>query len=352
MATQEYKCPACGGAMEFDIKEQKLKCLYCDTVMSLAEYHAVAEKAKDNKVSQKEADQAGFDQEKSVYICESCGGEIVADKQTGATSCPFCGNHVVFKEIFEEGRVPDYVIPFQMSKEDAKQAYRSFVKNKRLLPKVFSAENHIDEIKGVYIPFWLYDTEVSVDVNYEGTTHKFWSDSNYNYTDTSFYEIRRKGSMEFTHVPVDGSEKMPNDLTESIEPFLMKGLQPYDGGFLAGFLANRYDVDEQAAKERALERIQKGAEDVVRGTVSGYDSVRTLSSQIMPEQVAAKYALYPVWLLTTTWKDAHYLFAMNGQTGKLVGNLPVSRSAAIKYYARFAAAFSAIMLLVEWIVRF
>ena len=101
--------------MEFDTKEQKLKCQYCDTVMSLEEYHAVAEKAKDNKISQETADQAGFDQEKSVYICESCGGEIVADKQTGATTCPFCGNHVVFKEIFEEGRMPDYVIPFQMN---------------------------------------------------------------------------------------------------------------------------------------------------------------------------------------------------------------------------------------------
>ena len=352
MATQEYKCPACGGAMEFDTKEQKLKCPYCDTVMSLEEYKLAAEKASENKMEDEHAQQAGFEQKQSVYICESCGGEIIADQQTGATTCPFCGNHVVFKEVFESGRMPDYVIPFQLGKEDAKAKYRSYVKNKWLLPKVFAKENHIDEIKGVYIPFWLYNADVSVDADFEGTNHKYWSDSEYNYTDTSYFDVVRKGSMTFAQVPVDGSEKMPNDLTESIEPFLAKDFKPYDGGYLAGFLANKYDVDEKESEQRALERIRKGAEDIVRETVSGYDSVRTVDSQVTTDRMEVRYALYPVWLLSTTWKDQHYLFAMNGQTGKFVGNLPVCKAAAVRYYLMFAAAFSGIALLLEWIFRF
>lgn len=364
MASQEYKCPACGGTMEFDPELQKLKCPFCDTVISIEEYEDLLKKDAANsesdenksdnkaKMSDEAADQAGFDSNMSVYICQSCGGEIIADKETGATKCPFCGNNVVFKEIFEGGRTPDLVIPFKLNKDEAKKMYKKFLGKKKLIPKTFFDENHIDEIKGVYIPYWLFDSLSKFNIKYEGTKIKTWSDSRYNYTDTSYYDIQRAGTLGFENVPVDGSEKMPNDLTESIEPFNMNEIKDYSSAYLAGFVANKYDVDDTAAEPRAKERMTTSTSDIVRGTVGGYSSVRPVATSIDLNDAKAKYALYPVWILNTTWKNKHYLFAMNGQTKKFVGNLPMDNKRALMYFSMFSAIFSVVAIIVELIVRF
>lgn len=356
MATQEYKCPSCGGTMEFDPTSQKLKCPFCGFEMSIEEYKkSTAEKKtadENTRVSDEEAAQNGVASDKAVYICQSCGGEIIADKETGATTCPFCGNNVVFKEIFENGRTPDFVIPFKFKKEDAKKKYHEFVKGKKLVPKPFLYENHIDEIKGVYIPYWLYDTKADGSAKYEATKVKTWSDANYNYTDTSYYDVDRSGSVDFQKVPVDGSEKMPDDLTESIEPYDLGDLKPYDNGYLAGFLANKYDIDEEASKKRAQERILQSTADALRSTVRGYSSVTELNKHLNCGEMSVSYALYPVWILTTTWQDKHFLFAMNGQTGAFVGNLPLDKKAAFLHYLLYGAICSAIVLVLELIFRF
>ena len=98
------------------------------------------------------------------YVCKSCGGEIVGDATTAATACPFCGNPVVMMGQFVGALRPDYVIPFKLDKKAAKAALMKHYGSKRLLPKVFKDQNHIDEVKGVYVPFWLFDTDVDAQV--------------------------------------------------------------------------------------------------------------------------------------------------------------------------------------------
>ncbi len=364
MATQEYECPACGGVMEFDAPTQKLKCLYCDTAISIEEYKKIVSKgnassanegaqASDNsdKLSDEEAETYGFGKDKNVYICKSCGGEIIADKTQGATQCPFCGNNVTFKEVFTNGRRPDFVIPFQLTKEQAKQKYKDYIKGKKLLPRTFSAENHIDEIKGVYIPYWLFDTNMHVALNCEATKVRTWSDSKYRYTEKSFYDVYREGDVPFVNVPVDGSSKMPDDLTESIEPFDANGLKKYDDAYFAGYIANQYDVDEQKSRPRARERMTNSAINEIKSSAQGYSTVTVRNQNIQASGEKIKYALYPVWLLSTTWNGQNFLFAMNGQTGKFVGNLPVDKGAAAKYFAISSVIFTAIFAILELIFR-
>lgn len=370
MGSQEYECPACGGIMEFDAPSQKLKCLYCDTKMTVEEYKTMlskkeAEKANtaasapqtsengENpaKLSEEEAAQAGFGADKAVYVCQSCGGEIIADKNQGAASCPFCGNNVTFKEVFTKGRRPDYVIPFQLTKEQAKARYKEYVSKKKLLPNLFTNENHIDEIKGVYIPYWLFDGNAQVTMNCEATKTRHWSDRDYSYTETSYYDVYREGEVSFARVPVDGSTKMPDDLTESIEPFDPAGLTAYDDAYLAGFVANQYDVDAEAACRRAQERMTNSAVSDVRNTIQGYSNVMIQSKNSSIGGQRNQYALYPVWLLSTTWKGEHFLFAMNGQTGRFVGNLPIDKGKAVRYYAAFAAMFTVVAFILEMIFR-
>ncbi|SEQ08797.1 MULTISPECIES: hypothetical protein [Butyrivibrio] len=361
MATQEYECPACGGVMEFDAPSQKLKCLYCDTTISVDEYHKMvskgkAEKAADSeeksdRLSDEEAENYGFGKDKNVYICKSCGGEIIADKTQGATQCPFCGNNVTFKEVFTNGRRPDYVIPFQLTKEQAKQKYKDYIKGRKLLPKAFSTENHIDEIKGVYIPYWLFDANMHVSLNCEATKVRTWSDRDYRYTETSFYDVYREGDVPFSKVPVDGSSKMPDDLTESIEPYDDKGLKKYDDAYFAGYVANQYDVDEEKSRPRAKQRMTNSAVNEIKNSVQGYSSVMVRNQNVATTSEACKYALYPVWLLSTTWNGQNFLFAMNGQTGKFVGNLPVDKGAAFKYFALSSVLFTVLFAVLELIFR-
>lgn len=272
------------------------------------------------------------------YVCKSCGGEIVGDESMAATSCPYCGNHVVMMDQLSGALKPDCVIPFKLDKNAAKSALQNHYKGKSLLPKVFKDENHIDEVKGVYVPFWLFDAEADADIRYRASKVRTWSDSDYNYTETSYYAVCRGGSITFENVPVDGSEKMPDEWMESLEPFDFSQAVDFQTAYLAGFLADKYDVDAKQSVERANERIRKSTEAAIAATVQGYSTVTREAGSIRLNNGKVKYALFPVWILNTTWKGEKYLFAMNGQSGKMVGDLPVDKGAYRKWLFGLAGA--------------
>ena len=339
MALQEYKCPCCGGAIEFDIESQNMKCPYCDTdfeMETLKSYDdALKNEGADDMTWETNAGtewREGETEGMRVYSCKSCGGEVVGDETTAATECPFCGNSVVMMGQFGGALKPDYVIPFKLDKNAAVEALKKHYSGKRLLPKVFKDQNHIDEIKGVYVPFWLFDTDAEANIRYKATRVRAWSDSEYNYTETSFYSVLRGGSIGFEKVPVDGSSKMADDLMESIEPFDFSQAVDFQSAYLAGYLADKYDVDAEQSIERANVRIKKSTESAFASTVQGYTSVVPEATTVRLNNGSAKYALLPVWLLNTTWNGQKYTFAMNGQTGKFVGDLPMDKGAYKKWF--------------------
>ena len=354
---QEYKCPCCGGAIAFDSTLQKLKCPYCDTefdIETLENYGKVLEGESDDSMSWETS--AGVDWQEGEadglrsYVCKSCGGEIVADDTTAATSCPFCGNPVVMSGQVSGYLKPDYVIPFKLDKKAAKEALKKHYSGKKLLPKVFKDENHIDEIRGVYVPFWLFDADADAHIRYKATRVRAWSDSDYNYTETSFFSVVRGGSIGFQRVPVDGSSKMPDDLMESVEPFYFEDAVDFHTAYLAGYLADKYDVDAEAAVPRANERIKSSTADAFAQTVQGYATVTPEATGIHLQNGRARYALYPVWLLNTTWKGKKYTFAMNGQTGKFVGDLPLDKGAYKKWLFGLAGIVGAAVFALSYLI--
>ena len=266
-----------------------------------------------------------------VYGCKQCGGEIVADETTGATHCPYCGNPVVLTGHFAGLLKPDLVIPFKVDKKAAIAALQNHYKGKLLLPRVFKDQNHIEEVKGLYVPVWLFDTDADAFVQYRATRNRTWSDSEYNYTETSYYAVLRSGGIGFENVPVDGSTKMDDTLMESIEPFDISGAVPFKTAYLPGYLADKYDVDAASSIERANQRIKQSTEDAFRSTVMGYSSVTTENSNIHLQNGKARYALYPVWILNTDWNGKKFTFAINGQTGKIAGDLPMDKGAFWKW---------------------
>ncbi len=354
---QQYKCPCCDGAIEFDSDLQKMKCPYCGTefeMETLRTYDEVLKNEKNDDMTWETTAgcewQEGETDGLRVYSCNSCAGEIVGDETTAATSCPYCGNPVVMMGQFSGSLKPDYVIPFKFDKKAAVEALKKHYGGKKLLPKAFSDQNHIDEVKGIYVPVWLFDTDADANVRYKATKLRTWSDSNYNYTETSFYSVVRSGSIGFERVPVDGSSKMDDTLMESIEPFNFSGAVDFQTAYLAGYLADKYDVDSEQSITRANERIKKSTEDAFAATVQGYSSVMPVATNITLQNGVAKYALYPVWLLNTSWKGKKYTFAMNGQTGKFVGDLPLDKSAYRKWLFGIAGIAAAVAFAISYLL--
>lgn len=332
-AITEQKCPHCGGAVEFNVGAQRLKCPYCSAefdiaAMQQAEDFAANQVEQINWNSQNSQWDAGETDGMSVYACNSCGGEIVADATTGATSCPYCGNQVVMKGQFSGALKPDLVIPFKLDKKAAKEALKKHFRGKKFVPKAFLAENKLDEVKGVYVPHWLFSCDAVVEASYQAEKYRHWSDSKNNYTETSAYDIYRSGSIGFDNVPVDGSTKMPDDLMESIEPFNINEAVPFNTAYLAGYLADKYDVDVNQSMGRANERIKASALNAFEDTVQGYDAVSAIGANMNVANGMYKYALYPVWILNVKWNGQTHTFAMNGQTGKFVGNIPTEEKKA------------------------
>ena len=353
-----YKCPCCGGALAFDSSIQKMKCPFCDTEFDIEALEGYDEALREEKSDSMEWETAaGSEWENGeadglrTYICKSCGGEIVGDANTAATTCPFCGNRVVMMGNFSGSLKPDLIIPFKLDKNAAKEGLMRHLSGKRLLPKVFKSQNHIDEIKGVYVPFWLFDTDVDARMRYSATKVRTWSDDDYNYKETSHFAISREGKISFEHVPVDGSSKMANDLMESIEPYNFSDAVDFKTAYLAGYLADKYDVGAEESMERANARVKESTERAFADTVKGYNTVSQESSSFQFSNGNAKYALYPVWLLNTTWNGNKYTFAMNGQTGKFVGDLPIDKSAAMKWFIALAAGIGAGLYALAWILH-
>ena len=347
---QEFKCPCCDGAIEFDSQLQKMKCPYCDSefeIETLRAYDAeLSSQPQENMTWDTAAGTEWTEGEAEglrVYACNTCGGEIVADETTGASECPFCGNPVIMTGQFAGALRPDLVIPFKVDKKAAIAALQNHYKGKVLLPKVFKDQNHIKEVKGLYVPVWLFDTDADAHVRYRASRVRTWSDSQYHYTETRYYSVTRAGGIGFENVPVDGSTKMDDTLMESIEPFLIADAVDFQTAYLSGFLADKYDVDAEASIERANQRIKKSTEEAFAETVTGYTSVETVNSNINLQNGRARYALYPVWILNTQWNGQKFTFGINGQTGKIAGDLPMDKHAFWTWLLGVAGAATAVI---------
>ena len=353
MAVQvtNYQCPACTAPLQFAAGKGKLECEYClssftveEIELQYGEINAKAAKATPDAYEQAMRQELwGADADRMrFYSCPACGAELICEETTAATSCPYCSNPTIVPGQFEGVRRPDYVIPFKINKEQAVAALKQHCKGKPLLPKAFKTEHHIQEVKGVYVPFWLFDGEADADVRYTATrsTHVHRGDTEV--ITTHHYALRRAGNVAFRGIPVDGSTKMPDEYMDAIEPYDYDELEPFAMAYLPGFLADKFDVDADESFGRAKERIYNSALDAMRETVGFYETVIPIGSDVDVQRGETHYALMPVWLLNTKYRGKDYLFAVNGQTGKMVGELPVSWGRFWAWFAGLSAGLCAL----------
>ena len=353
------QCPSRTGPLHFSGASGRLECEYCGASYDVAEIEALyAEKEKKAAEAQQATEEGGAGQGAPAadggawdtsdfcedwgaegdgmraYGCPSCGAELICEENTAATSCPYCGNPTVVPGQFSAALRPDFIVPFKLSKEDAVKALKSHYKGKFFLPKSFTGENHVQEIRGIYVPFWMFDGEAEGDAHYEAARSRTYRSGDYEITETKHYDVYRAGAVTFEKVPVDASSKMPDGHMDSIEPYDYKELKPFSTAYLPGFLADKFDVTVEQSRQRADQRCEGTLASALRGTVKRYDLCVLRESSVHLRRGKVHYALMPVWMLNTKWHGKDFLFAMNGQTGKLVGDLPVSWG---KFWGLFAA---------------
>lgn len=374
LETTTYQCPSCTAPLRFDGDAQMLICDYCGSQFSPEEVERrYAEKQKKADDAARAADVASAahpsaaeasvlqdenlageapapaadpiaeylkrstwndkDSERMrAYGCPSCGAQIMADQTTAVTRCPYCGNNAVLPGQLADELKPDFVVPFKLDKDDAVRALGDYYHDKRFLPAAFTNQNHVEEIQGVYVPFWLYSVDVQSEGTFTAENVQAWSDGSTDYVKTDQYKLYRLGTMRFDNVPVDGSTRMPDAHMDAIEPFDYQEMVPFSLGYLPGYLADRYDQNARTCQERAEARIRQSATTVLQKSASGYNSIQLENCDTKPRWDQISYALMPVWMLHTRWNGQDFLFAMNGQTGRLVGDLPVDRGKVVRRF--------------------
>ena len=350
----EYKCPSCSAGLAFDGQSQQLSCEYCDSTFDVETVRAFNESQAlpdTEEFSWEDTSHSQWSEEEQntihAFQCPSCGGELITDENTAATFCPYCSNPTVMPGRLSGGLKPDALIPFRKTKEDAKAAFLNLCKGKPLLPKFFTEEQQLEKITGIYVPFWLYDCNGGLDGNYNATRVRTWSDSEYHYTKTDHYLLRRGANAAFAGIPMDGSSKMDDTFMESIEPYDYSQLIDFDKAYLTGYFADKYDVPSENGEERIRKRVENAINDLVQSSLIGYSTVVPTSRQLKVDQSKARYVLMPVWMLNTKYKDKIYTFAMNGQTGKITGSLPVSSQRAALWFAGITAGVTILATLVQ-----
>ena len=332
----ETKCPACGASISFNPKAGKWKCEYCGSEFTLEEMQKESNSSatrKNNETTKKEKEIPKDEYSAYVsYKCESCGAEIIADEQTAATFCVYCGNTAILKSKLSGEFAPSKLIPFKKENKEAIEAFKGLSKGRPLMPSNFNNEKNIEKIKGVYIPFWLYDLDVSGTVNMNANVVTTWKRGRTHYTKTDTYNVNRGGSMKFNNIPVDASTRFENDIMNSIEPFNFQELIPYNHAYLSGFYAEKYDEEG----EKVLQEASKRAKNTAIDTLKDVDTLRYTTKTVLGNTINAKeenrqYVLLPVWMVNVKYNNKMYPFAMNGQTGEFIGNIPLDKKKVLKY---------------------
>lgn len=342
---QEIKCQACGGPLRYDPEKAALICDHCGSSAAIPE-----------ELQQKDTSVEGLDfnqlyqqatqedaQDLPVYNCVSCGAEVIAPAEQAALTCPYCANNIVLTDKLSGKLRPDGVVPFRIDKKALPGAVQSFYKGKELLPKNFFSDNVMSKVTGVYLPFWIFNGRVTGQLGFRGETVSTHRSGDYIITDTRHYHLNRDADLTFSDVPVDASGRIDDKLTDSLEPFDMREVKPFDVRYLAGFTADRFDQAKGDVAPRARNRMIRSTEQKVASTLIGYSSVRQAGGQLRAD-LRAKYLLLPVYLFSIKHAGKDYSFAVNGQTGKVVGELPIDKGVSWSYFLlRFGIGLAAVI---------
>ncbi|MEK3723585.1 TFIIB-type zinc ribbon-containing protein [Paenibacillus sp. FSL H8-0034] len=338
MQVIEYKCPNCGSGMVFDSETGMLSCESCGRKDNIEQ---IPDPLTKNTFSADEANE---------YHCNSCGAVIMTESETTATVCSFCGSGVVLGDRLTGKLAPAMVIPFSISKDEAMQAFRKWCRNGLLTPMGFMTADRIKGITGMYVPFWLYALNNKIEVQAHAAKVRTYRQGDYEYTETQHFEVYRKIRLNYVKVPIDASEKMNDELMDKLEPFPYDQLKSFKTPYLAGYIAEKYSYNDEELLPRAKDKISTYIDSYIQSAMAGYSTVNYTSKQIDTILKNADYALLPVWVVHYDYNKLEYTFAMNGQTGQVVGKPPISKAKVTAWFAGISGITFLSLKLISWMM--
>lgn len=306
-----YACPNCGGNLKFDIPSQQLACEYCHTQADPYSFEDKDEKSFANK-----------DYEVTVFRCPQCGGEIVSTDTSAAEFCTFCGASTILHSRLRNEKRPNYIIPFKKTKEDCKKAYSDMMKKAVFAPDALKNPKYIDGFRGIYMPYWAFYVEQQSDFQLAGSRTKRCGD----YVITDHYNLKGDIDAYYKGLSYDASSSFDDNISEKLAPFDVKGMKEFTPTFLSGFYADTADVDSEAyrmeaenfATEESVKKV-RSAEEFAGMSITGSLGPGSLGTRT--KEVDS--TMFPVWFMSYRNGDRVAYATVNGQTGKVVADLPI-----------------------------
>lgn len=319
MSNISYHCPNCGSGLKFNPSTGSFTCAYCDSEFNR---YDLEEQSEYGSGAYRQQEDAG-NQEVAEYYCNSCGAHIITASTTVATECYYCHNTVIMQKCLMHDDMPTRIIPFKMDKETAKRKFKEWIFKKTYIPAEFRDDNYIQKMQGVYFPYWLIDVDGAI--HYEGKMYQNVVVNN-NATFRDRFRVEKEGAIHMEDIMMSALKKSQKKLVEGVQPFDEKDMEPFTMTYLSGFEAEQKDIGVAELNNNESVRIFGSyAEKKIMGSLdrSGYHDVKKFS--FWANRINWEYSLMPVWLITYQYKGETYYFAMNGQTGKTCGRIPIDK---------------------------
>lgn len=308
-----YECPNCGGNLKFDIASQQLFCAHCESYI-------------DPYAMKKETDALEGDYfETNVFLCPQCGGEMYSSDTDATAFCSYCGSANILTPRISREKRPKYIIPFQLTKEDCKKAYTKKMRGAFFVPKEYKDAKFIDSFRGIYMPYWSYHFVQQGQVNLKGTTSERKGDYVYKH----HYDLLGELDAKYEGWSYDASTAFYDNISEALTPYDISQQKEFTPAYLSGFYADTADV----GSETYLDEATGFANDITFEKVAGEKEFKKydlkpigrakLSEVLHTKYLGADSTMYPVWFLSYRNGDKIAYATVNGQTGKVVADMPV-----------------------------
>ncbi|MBX3733329.1 MAG: zinc ribbon domain-containing protein [Verrucomicrobiae bacterium] len=339
VAQQKFSCPSCGAEATWNPGQQALICGYCGTKSPATLDTTPGGGATIRELDLATAlrgipdDQRGWRTERVEVMCQSCRAISIFDPARIAQRCDFCGAaklvpHAEVKEPFS----PESLLPFKLGATQVRDAVRLWYGRRWFAPNALGTRALTDELHGLYIPYWTFDARVSAVWTAESGRYyfdtEFFTDAQGNRRSRQVRKVRwtpSSGRLEhfFDDELVCASKGLDRRLLRGIEPFPTRELVPYQAGFLAGWVVERYQIDLIGAAQHSREQMEQRLRELCARQVPG-DTHRNLQVRAEWSGRTFKHILVPVWLLTYHYHGRRFDVLVNGYTGAIAGTHPKS----------------------------
>lgn len=323
---QNYECDICGAELYWDAKSSSLKCKYCGNVKKVEDFEDATltnKNVEDENIKETEYLNVDVEDGMVAYECKNCTGTIVTSKTTMAEVCPYCGEAVTITSKSVGAFRPKFLIPFSVDKKQAKKIYQDYVKESKYTPDAFKIDNILDKMQGLYAPFYLHNLDNKSDHVFTGEIVTTRRSGDYRITKHEVYDLKTSIDCKYRQLPTDASVRLDDKMMKCVEPYDYKEIKDYAPAYMSGFLAEQSDEEPNKIAQMAVERSKEGNHAKAKKLFEGYDKIEDVSNNYSVRNHTKDYTMLPVWILNVKYRNKNYQYAINGQTGKITGKLPL-----------------------------